>query len=120
MTKYFLKIIISKYYEKAIETYSLMRELSANDLTDRCKTRAALAQFAHEQYLTITEYMKSPQFESLKECIDYSRNAVKNVKTDNEDIKRVIKLNTTQSSNDSVELENIQRDRSQYLSIAIM
>ncbi|XP_011494720.1 PREDICTED: serine-protein kinase ATM [Ceratosolen solmsi marchali] len=112
--------IISKYYKKAINTYSAISKLTVDDLKNKCKSCAALAQFAHEQYLIITDYMKSPQFESLKECIDYSRNVVpKSIKMNDVDVLRAVKINSKQSSNDCIELENIQKDKITYLSLAI-
>ncbi|OXU25092.1 hypothetical protein TSAR_000011 [Trichomalopsis sarcophagae] len=114
--------IINKYYKKAIDTYeSIPTKLIQDELRDNCKARAALAQFAHEQYLVITEYMKSPQFESLMECLDYSRNAVlqKAPNKNDRDVERAVQINTRQSSNDSIEIENIQKDKAMYLAIAV-
>jgi hypothetical protein len=64
--------------------------------------------------------MKSTQFESLKECIDYSRNVVpKSIKMNDVDVLRAVKINTKQSSNDCIELKNIQKDRIMFLTLAI-
>lgn len=65
--------------------------------------------------------MKSPQFESLMECLDYSRNAVlqKAPNKHDKDVQRAVQINTRQSSNDSIEIENIQKDQAMYLSIAV-
>lgn len=96
-----------------------MENLKADELKDGCKARATLAQFAHEQYLVITDYMKSPQFESLKECINYSKNTLMKNKNVDNDTKRFITITTRQSENDNLELNNIRKDRDKYLLLAV-
>ncbi|XP_058790954.1 serine-protein kinase ATM [Phymastichus coffea] len=112
--------IVSKYYEKALASYSNISELSSDDLKGQCKTFAALAEFTHEQYLIISEYMNSSTFESLQECIDYSRN-VNNKSKDktDDDVRKAFGLTIRQGRNDSIEVENIKKDRAMYLSHAL-
>ena len=98
-----------------------MEEIDNNDLRDGCRAQAALAQFAHEQYIVINDYMQSPQFESLKECIVYQQNTVSKIlkSTNDREVVRTANISNKQSRNDWVELENIEKDRDMYLSIAV-
>lgn len=84
-------------------------------------THAALAQFADGQYQQILTYMKSPQFESFKECVTYSdvMAGKLSVCPKNIDEKRAAHLNRMQSTNDMVELENIEKEKSMYLLLAL-
>uniref|UniRef100_A0ABD2WPC0 Serine/threonine-protein kinase ATM n=1 Tax=Trichogramma kaykai TaxID=54128 RepID=A0ABD2WPC0_9HYME len=113
--------IIEKYYDKAIEVYRKMDDLSDTDMSDGCRAQAALAQFSHEQYIVITDYMMSPQFESLKECINYSRNVLsKDLKNHHDlDVRKAVSLSNRQISNDSIEVQNLHNDQAMYLTIAI-
>ncbi|KAJ8666945.1 hypothetical protein QAD02_008607 [Eretmocerus hayati] len=114
--------IINNYYEKAIETYMPMENGNTAYNQDRCKAIAALAQFAHEQYLVITDYMRSPQFESLKECLEYTRNVVEEIdvqKNPDQDVRHAVMASKRHADMDSTTVENTKRDQSYYLNTAI-
>ncbi|KAG7199579.1 hypothetical protein KM043_014186 [Ampulex compressa] len=113
--------VIRKYYEESINISnknSLQEE--SNIIKNRYQTQVALARFADTQFEQISSYMKSPQFESLKECVNYSLSEV-NVDSNSKDfdLKRATIFKQRQSSNDIAELENIKKEKNNYLILAL-
>lgn len=111
--------VIENYYLKSLECGKRIRNPTAKDKKNRLDTHAALAQFADAQYQQIITYMKSPQFESFKECVAYSEETAEKLSTVDGDEKRAAYINKKQSSNDMAELENIEREKNIYLLLAL-
>lgn len=65
--------------------------------------------------------MKSSQFESLQECINYSRNMNNNKPSSkgDKDAEKALIITDRQSRIDSMEIENIKKDKAMYLALAL-
>ncbi|XP_043513638.1 serine-protein kinase ATM isoform X2 [Frieseomelitta varia] len=114
------QIIIQNYYLKSIEINTLINTQDTETIKDLHDTQVALARFADNQFQQISSYINSPQFEHLKECVTYSGKGI-NVPSINEDkyIRSAMILNQRQNTNDVAELEHIQKERDNYLILAL-
>lgn len=110
--------MIEKYYLKSIDTSVSINEASANSIKNLHRTQVALARFADAQFEQISSYIKSPQFESLKECVTYSSKGI-SINSVSKDVRKALILNQRQNSNDVAELEHIQKERDNYLILAL-
>ncbi|XP_076247506.1 serine/threonine-protein kinase tefu [Calliopsis andreniformis] len=112
--------VIKKYYLKSIDTSIAIREQTTNSIKNLHDTQVTLARFADAQFEQICSYMKSPQFESLKECVTYSSKGISlNSVSKDKDVRKALILNQRQNTNDAAELEYIQRERDNYLILAL-
>ncbi|KAK0178060.1 hypothetical protein PV328_002041 [Microctonus aethiopoides] len=109
--------VIEKYYSKSIELSNNSND-DGNNLND---TYAALAQFADAQYQQINTYMKTPIFESLKECAEYRHNEkpVKLPKSLPKEEEHALKSHKAQDTIDVAEYKNTQSDQKMYLLLAV-
>ncbi|XP_008559414.1 serine-protein kinase ATM [Microplitis demolitor] len=110
--------VIDNYYKESIKVTMSIRNKSSEDNNNLNNSYAALAQFADAQYQQINSFMKTPQFESLKECAKYSK------RTDNlrpnskdTDVNRAISTLKKQTTIDIAEYINIQNERQMYLKL---
>ncbi|OAD57559.1 Serine-protein kinase ATM [Eufriesea mexicana] len=112
--------VIEKYYLKSIDINTSISIQSPNTIKDLHDTQLALARFADNQFEQINSYIKSPQFENLKECVTYSYKGI-NVHsiTEDKDIRNAMILNQRQNTNDVAELEHIQKEKDNYLILAL-
>nr|XP_031830614.1 uncharacterized protein LOC116426162 isoform X4 [Nomia melanderi] len=112
--------VIKNYYLKSIDISTSIDEQTVDSIKNLHNTQVALARFADAQFEQICTYMKSTQFESLKECVTYSTEGVNmhSISKD-KDVRRALILNQKQHINDVAELEHIQRERDNYLSLAL-
>ncbi|XP_053981121.1 serine-protein kinase ATM isoform X1 [Hylaeus volcanicus] len=112
--------VIKKYYLTSIDASFSINEQTTNSLKNLHDTQVALARFADTQFEQICSYMKSPQFESLRECITYSGRGISmdSVPKD-EDVRKALILNQRQNINDVAELERIQKEKHKYLILAL-
>ncbi|XP_012270271.1 serine-protein kinase ATM [Orussus abietinus] len=114
------RVVIDDYFRESIRVSQEIRNPTPKDIKNRNDSYAALAHYADTRYQQITAYMKSPQFESLKECIEYSRDVATKLRSRKDmDTKRAVNLNQQQSRNDSAELEDIKKERNVYLLLAL-
>ncbi|XP_050594170.1 serine-protein kinase ATM isoform X2 [Bombus affinis] len=112
--------VIEKYYLKSIDINTSINTQNTDTVKDLHDTQVALARFADNQYQQISSYMKSPQFENLKECITYSYKGInKHSISEDKDIRNVMILNQRQNTNDVAELEHIQKEKDNYLILAL-
>ncbi|XP_076172316.1 serine/threonine-protein kinase tefu isoform X2 [Ptiloglossa arizonensis] len=112
--------IIKKYYLTSIDTSISIDKQTTNNLKNLHDTQVALARFADAQFEQICSYMKSPQFESLKECITYSSEEINmDSVTKDKDVRKAFILNQRQNINDVAELERIQKEKDNYLILAL-
>ncbi|XP_076661502.1 serine/threonine-protein kinase tefu isoform X2 [Halictus rubicundus] len=111
--------IIRKYYLKSIDTSTSINEQTADSIKNLHDTQVALARFADVQYEQICAYMKSPQFESLKECITSTEDVSVSSMTKDKDVRRAFIINHRQNINDAAELKHIQKERDNYLTLAL-
>ncbi|KZC09469.1 Serine-protein kinase ATM [Dufourea novaeangliae] len=112
--------VIKKYYLKSIDTSSSIDEQTTESVKNLHDTQVALARFADAQFSQICSYMKSPQFESLKECVAYSSEKINmNAVTKDKDVRRALILNQRQTINDVEELEHIEKEKDNYLILAL-
>ncbi|CAK9801500.1 Serine-protein kinase ATM [Anthophora quadrimaculata] len=112
--------VIQKYYLKSIDTSSSISAQTADTIKNLHNTQIALARFADNQFEQISSYMKSPQFENLKECITYSSKGInEHTITEDTDLRSAMILNQRQNTNDVAELEHIQKERDNYLTLAL-
>lgn len=112
--------MIEKYYLKSIDINTSIGTRNTDTIKDLHDTQVALARFADNQYQQISSYMKSPQFENLKECITYSYKGInKHSISEDKDIRSVMILNQRQNTNDVAELEHIQKEKDNYLILAL-
>ncbi|CAK9823884.1 Serine-protein kinase ATM [Anthophora retusa] len=112
--------VIQKYYLKSIDTSSSISVQTADTIKNLHNTQIALARFADNQFEQISSYMKSPQFENLKECITYSSKGInEHAITEDTDLRSAMILNQRQNTNDVAELEHIQKERDNYLTLAL-
>lgn len=82
--------------------------------------QVSLAKFVDAQFEQISAYVKSPQFEGLKECIEFARGSAKNVPAvQSQDLKRAVIFSQRQSKNDAAEIANIEKEKDNYLQLAI-
>ncbi|XP_076632451.1 serine/threonine-protein kinase tefu isoform X1 [Colletes latitarsis] len=112
--------VIKKYYLKSIDTSTSIEEETSDSVKNLRDTQVALARFADAQFEQICSYMKSPQFETLKECILYSSEgiSVDSVSRD-KDVRKALILNQRQNINDVAELERIEKEKDNYLILAL-
>ncbi|XP_078038484.1 serine/threonine-protein kinase tefu [Augochlora pura] len=111
--------VIKKYYMKSIDASSSINEHTTDSIKNLHGARVALAQFADMQYEQICIYMKSSQFESLKECITSIEGLSMQSITKDKDVRRAFILNQRQNINDAAELEHIEKERNNYLTLAL-
>ncbi|XP_046739148.1 serine-protein kinase ATM isoform X2 [Diprion similis] len=113
--------VIDKYYLTSLKYSEKIKNPTERDKKNLLDTQAALAQFADVQYQRILSYMKSPQFESFKECVAYSEMTAETLSTHSKDVdeRRAANLNKNQTSNDMAELENIEKEKNMYLLLAL-
>lgn len=103
-----------------INTSIIRTTQNINIIKDLHDTQVALARFADNQFEQISIYMKSPQFENLKECVVYSYKGINEHSiTEDKDIRSAMILNQRQNTNDVAELEHIQKERDNYLILAL-
>lgn len=105
---------------KSIDINTLISTQDTETIKDLHDTQLALARFADNQFQQISSYINSPQFEHLKECVTYSDKGI-NVSSINEDkyMRSAMILNQRQNTNDVAELEHIQKERDNYLILAL-
>lgn len=114
--------VIKDYYLKSIDINTSIIETTQNinTIKDLHDTQVALARFADNQFEQISIYMKSPQFENLKECVAYSYKGINEHSiTEDKDIRSAMILNQRQNTNDVAELEHIQKEKDNYLILAL-
>ncbi|XP_076381605.1 serine/threonine-protein kinase tefu isoform X2 [Megalopta genalis] len=111
--------VIRKYYIKSIDTSSSINEHTIDSIKNLHGTHVALARFADIQYEQICMYMKSSQFESLKECITPIEGVSMQSITKDKDVRRAFILNQRQNINDAAELEHIEKEKDNYLTLAL-
>ncbi|XP_012149187.1 serine/threonine-protein kinase tefu isoform X2 [Megachile rotundata] len=112
--------VIKNYYLKSIDASNSIREHTADTIKNLHDTYVALARFADNQFEQISSYMKSPQFESLRECIIYSYKGIpKHTLSDDKDVRSAMILNQRQNTNDVAELEHIEKEKNNYLTLAL-
>lgn len=117
---FIFQAIIKKYYLTSIDTSISIDKQTTNNLKNLHDTQVALARFADAQFEQICSYMKSPQFESLKECITYSSEEINmDSVTKDKDVRKAFILNQRQNINDVAELERIQKEKDNYLILAL-
>ncbi|XP_034946679.1 serine-protein kinase ATM [Chelonus insularis] len=110
--------IIDKYYKKSIDILSRIKDQSIDCINNLNDTYAALAQFSDTQYQQITAFMKTPGYESLKECTQYAKNNITKI-TKNKDVKRALDIFKKQNQIDVAEYTNIKKEQKFYLERAI-
>ncbi|CAD6215508.1 GSCOCG00000317001-RA-CDS [Cotesia congregata] len=110
--------VIDNYYKESIEVSMKIDNKSPEDADNLNCTYAALAQFADAQYQQINTFMKTPQFESLKDCAKYAQRT-NNLKTNSKDtdVNRALSTLKKQNSIDVAEYINIQNERKMYLEL---
>ncbi|KAG8040922.1 hypothetical protein G9C98_001910 [Cotesia typhae] len=110
--------VIDNYYKASIEVAMKIDNISLEDADNLNCTYAALAQFADAQYQQINTFMKTPQFESLKDCAKYAQRT-NNLKTNSKDtdVNRALSTLKKQNSIDVAEYINIQNERKMYLEL---
>ncbi|XP_043476471.1 serine-protein kinase ATM-like [Leptopilina heterotoma] len=113
------QVIIKQYYQESINTFLSIKEPTSNDLINLYKTHAALARFADMQYRQISEYIKSPQFKTLKSLAQLSNSMSDKIDAKDNELRRAINIYQRQSKNDAAELENFENDKNLYLSLAL-
>ncbi|XP_076687337.1 serine/threonine-protein kinase tefu isoform X2 [Andrena cerasifolii] len=112
--------VINEYYSKSIDISMSINDKTTNSIKNLHNTQVALARFADAQFEQICSYMRSPQFESLKECVTYPCKGISlNSMSADKDVRKALILNQRQHSNDAAELEHIQRERDNYLILAL-
>lgn len=112
--------VINKYYSKSIDINMSINDKTTNSIKNLHNTQVALARFADAQFEQICSYMRSPQFESLKECVTYPCKGISlNSMSADKDVRKALILNQRQHSNDAAELEHIQKERDNYLILAL-
>nr|XP_046474200.1 serine-protein kinase ATM isoform X2 [Neodiprion pinetum] len=113
--------VIDKYYLTSLKYSEQIKNPTERDKKNVLDTQAALAQFADVQYQRILSYMKSPQFESFKECVAYSEMTAETLSKHPKDVdeRRAANFNKIQTSNDMAELENIEKEKNMYLLFAL-
>ncbi|KAL2712028.1 serine-protein kinase ATM-like isoform X3 [Vespula squamosa] len=112
--------VIENYYQESIKISKSIKSKTSDVIKNVHDTQVALARFADAQFEHVKMYMKSPQFKSLKECVEYSCSAVKYDSTlQDTDIKRAVILSQKQNTNDTAELQNIEKEKNNYLLIAV-
>ncbi|XP_017880998.1 serine-protein kinase ATM [Ceratina calcarata] len=114
--------VIEEYYLRSINLSMSINEQS-NDheiVKNLHDTQVALARFADTQFEQISSYMKSPQFEILKECVTYSYKTIDEQSVpEDRDVRQAMFLSRRQNTNDAEELEHIQKERNNYLILAL-
>lgn len=114
-----MQVIIKQYYQESINTFLSIKERTSHDLINLYKTHVALARFADMQYRQITEYIKSPQFKTLKSLAQLSSIMSDKVDAKDNELRKAINIYQRQSKNDAAELENFENDKNLYLSLAL-
>ncbi|XP_046831234.1 serine-protein kinase ATM isoform X2 [Vespa crabro] len=113
--------VIENYYQESIKISKSIKSKTSDVTKNVHDTQVALARFADAQFEHVKMYMRSPQFKSLKKCVEYSCSAA--VKYDSTlqdtDIKRAMILSQKQNTNDTAELQNIEKEKNNYLLIAV-
>lgn len=95
-------------------------EQTTDTIKNLHNTYVALARFADCQFEQISSYMKSSQFESLKECIMYSHKGIdKHTLSEDKDVRSAMILSHRQNTNDVAELEHIEKEKNNYLILAL-
>lgn len=114
-----MQTVIKKYYLKSIDISTAVN-IETTDSKNLHDTQVALARFADNQFEQISSYMNSSQFENLKECVTYSYKGLntRTVSADR-DIRSALLLNERQNTNDVAELEHIQKEKDNYLILAL-
>ncbi|XP_051160028.1 serine-protein kinase ATM-like [Leptopilina boulardi] len=113
------QIIIKQYYQESINTFLSIKEPTSHDLINLYETQAALARFADMQYRQITEYIKSPQFKTLKSLAELSNSMTDKIDSNDNELRKAITIYQRQSRNDAAELESFEKDKNTYLSLAL-
>ncbi|XP_076280983.1 serine/threonine-protein kinase tefu isoform X5 [Lasioglossum baleicum] len=111
--------VIEEYYMKSVDASTSINEQTADSIKNLHNTQVALARFADVQYEQICAHMKSPQFESLKECITSTEEVSALSMSKDKDVRRAFILNHKQNINDAAELKHIQKERDNYLTLAL-
>ncbi|XP_029040439.2 serine-protein kinase ATM [Osmia bicornis bicornis] len=112
--------VIQKYYLKSIDSSNSIMEQTTDTIKNLHNTYVALARFADCQFEQISSYMKSSQFESLKECIMYSYKRIDNhTFSDDKDVRSAMILSHRQNTNDVADLEHIEKEKNNYLILAL-
>ncbi|XP_015186804.1 PREDICTED: serine-protein kinase ATM isoform X1 [Polistes dominula] len=112
--------IIENYYQKSMIISKSIKTKTPDVIKNLHDTQVTLARFADAQFEHVKMYMKSSQFQSLKKCIEYSRNVHRyDTKFQDMEIKKAMMINHKQSTNDAAELENIEKEKNNYLLIAV-
>ncbi|XP_066601781.1 serine-protein kinase ATM-like [Prorops nasuta] len=119
-TKFENPQVIQEYYQDSINIINSVKDTVKETEKILYNTEIALAQFADLQYQQICEYMQSPSFESFKECVEYSRNVKLDKNTaEDHDLRIAVITSKKQHDNDIAELENIQKEKNKYLTLAL-
>lgn len=117
---YNLQTVIKNYYQESIKISKSIKSKTSDVIKNVHDAQVALARFADAQFEHVKMYMKSPQFKSLKKCVEYSCSAVKyDSMLQDTDLKRAVIISQKQSTNDAAELQNIEKEKNNYLLIAV-
>ncbi|KAK2581050.1 hypothetical protein KPH14_006093 [Odynerus spinipes] len=112
--------VIEKYYQESIKVSASIKNKTPDAIKNLHDTQVALARFADAQFEHVKMYMKSSQFECLKKCVEYSNSAVKFASTvQDTDVRIAVISSQKQNTNDAAELQNIEREKGNYLLIAV-
>ncbi|XP_011310406.1 serine-protein kinase ATM [Fopius arisanus] len=111
--------VVEDHYQKSIDIIQSIQSQTSEDFRHLNDTRAALAQFADAQYEHITEFMKTPLFESLQQTARFVREGNFRAKQGDKNVISAMNKNERTDKNDFAEYEKIQREQSTYLKLAV-
>ncbi|CAL7943643.1 unnamed protein product [Xylocopa violacea] len=112
--------VVKEYYLKSIDISTSISMQTSNTIKNLNDAQVALARFADSQFEQICSYMKSDQFENLRECVTYSYKGInEHSVSQDKDIRTAIILNQKQNTNDVAELKHIEKERDNYLILAL-
>ncbi|XP_076752966.1 serine/threonine-protein kinase tefu isoform X2 [Xylocopa sonorina] len=112
--------VVKEYYLKSIDISTSISMETSDTIKNLHDAQVALARFADSQFEQICSYMKSDQFENLKECVAYSYKEINEHSVSKDrDITYAIISNRKQNTNDVAELEHIEKERDNYLILAL-
>lgn len=111
--------ILKKYLE-AIKIFMKIDEPSSQDLRNLNKTQAALARFADVHYRQLKDYMQSSDFDSMRKMAEMSLDSHRNeLAYQDRDVRIAFAKNKRQTAIDALSLEETEKEKNYYLTMAL-